>query len=110
MSVERSKDDCSICVILRFIKSDFVFAINAIISAQDVFIHASIDAQGRLDIRVEGPMVQAMMFEIFVLAIVNELYFSRCAAPSMEGPDYNLSNACTNRARIWGQTSMVEEI
>jgi nicotinate phosphoribosyltransferase len=33
--------------------------------------------QGRLDIRIEGPMVQAMMFEIFVLAIVNELYFRR---------------------------------
>ncbi|MFX5688964.1 nicotinate phosphoribosyltransferase, partial [Acinetobacter baumannii] len=25
----------------------------------------------------EGPMIQAMMFEIFVLAIVNELYFRR---------------------------------
>ncbi|MFW2153917.1 nicotinate phosphoribosyltransferase, partial [Acinetobacter gyllenbergii] len=41
------------------------------------FIKTGIDEEGRLDIWVEGPMVQAMMFEIFVLAIVNELYFRR---------------------------------
>ncbi len=59
---------------LRFIKSDFVDYLE-LFQLKRRFIHASIDAQGRLDIRVEGPMVQAMMFEIFVLAIVNELYF-----------------------------------
>ena len=61
---------------LRFIKSDFVDYLE-LFQLKRRFIHASIDAQGRLDIRVEGPMVQAMMFEIFVLAIVNELYFQR---------------------------------
>ena len=44
---------------------------------------ARIDSQGRLDIVVEGPMVQAMMFEIFVLAIVNELYCSRIRTPEV---------------------------
>ncbi|MBF4522031.1 MULTISPECIES: nicotinate phosphoribosyltransferase [Acinetobacter] len=61
---------------LRFIKSDFVDYLE-LFQLKRRFIQASIDAQGRLDIRVEGPMVQAMMFEIFVLAIVNELYFQR---------------------------------
>ncbi|MCA4779504.1 nicotinate phosphoribosyltransferase [Acinetobacter towneri] len=61
---------------LRFIKSDFVDYLE-LFQLKRRFIHASIDAQGRLDIRVEGPMVQAMMFEIFVLAIVNELFFQR---------------------------------
>ncbi|HAV4441766.1 TPA: nicotinate phosphoribosyltransferase [Acinetobacter baumannii] len=61
---------------LRFIKSDFVDYLE-LFQLKRRFIHASIDEEGRLDIHIEGPMVQAMMFEIFVLAIVNELYFSR---------------------------------
>lgn len=61
---------------LRFIKSDFVDYLE-LFQLKRRFIHASIDGQGRLDIHIEGPMVQALMFEIFVLAIVNELYFKR---------------------------------
>lgn len=61
---------------LRFIKSDFVDYLE-LFQLKRRFIKVSIDEQGRLDIWVEGPMVQAMMFEIFVLAIVNELYFTR---------------------------------
>ena len=60
----------------RFIKSDFVDYLE-LFQLKRRFIRASIDAKGRLDISVEGPMIQAMMFEIFVLAIVNELYFRR---------------------------------
>ena len=61
---------------LRFIKSDFVDYLE-LFQLKRRFIKAGIDREGRLDIWVEGPMVQAMMFEIFVLAIVNELYFKR---------------------------------
>ncbi|OTG64270.1 nicotinate phosphoribosyltransferase [Acinetobacter silvestris] len=61
---------------MRFIKSDFVDYLE-LFQLKRRFIKAGIDAEGRLDIWVEGPMVQAMMFEIFVLAIVNELYFRR---------------------------------
>lgn len=64
---------------LRFIKSDFVDYLE-LFQLKQRFIKASIDDQGRLDIWVEGPMVQAMMFEIFVLAIVNELYFRRISS------------------------------
>ncbi|MAK30550.1 nicotinate phosphoribosyltransferase [Acinetobacter sp.] len=60
----------------RFIKSDFVDYLE-LSQLKRRFITAGIDEEGRLDIWVEGPMVQAMMFEIFVLAIVNELYFRR---------------------------------
>lgn len=60
---------------LRFIKSDFVDYLE-LFQLKRRFIKATIDAEGRLDIRIEGPMIQAMMFEIYVLAIVNELYFS----------------------------------
>ncbi len=67
---------------LRFIKSDFVDYLE-LFQLKRRFIKASIDAQGRLDIWVEGPMVQAMMFEIYVLSIVNELYFSRIRSPEV---------------------------
>jgi nicotinate phosphoribosyltransferase len=60
---------------LRFIKSDFVDYLE-LFQLKRRFIKATIDAEGRLDIRIEGSMIQAMMFEIYVLAIVNELYFS----------------------------------
>lgn len=67
---------------LRFIKSDFVDYLE-LFQLKRRFIKATIDSEGRLDITVEGPMVQAMMFEIFVLAIVNELYFSRIRTPEV---------------------------
>lgn len=67
---------------LRFIKSDFVDYLE-LFQLKRRFIQASIDSESRLDIKVEGPMVQAMMFEIFVLAIVNELYFSRIRSPEV---------------------------
>lgn len=60
---------------LRFIKSDLVDYLE-LFQLKRRFIKATLDAEGRLDIRIEGPMIQAMMFEIYVLAIVNELYFS----------------------------------
>ena len=67
---------------MRFIKSDFVDYLE-LFQLKRRFIKATIDGQGRLDITIEGPMVQAMMFEIFVLAIVNELYFSRIRTPEV---------------------------
>ncbi|WP_312316601.1 nicotinate phosphoribosyltransferase [Acinetobacter variabilis] len=68
---------------LRFIKSDFVDYLE-LFQLKRRFIKATIDNEGRLDITIEGPMVQAMMFEIFVLAIVNELYFSRIRTPEVQ--------------------------
>jgi nicotinate phosphoribosyltransferase len=60
---------------LRFIKSDFVDFLR-IFSFQRDFIRAWADG-GQLRIQARGPQVHVMAFEIFVLAIVNELYFRR---------------------------------
>jgi nicotinate phosphoribosyltransferase len=60
---------------LRYIKSDFVDFLR-IFSFQREFITAT--AKGDvLRIQANGPQVHTMAFEIFVLAIVNELYFRR---------------------------------
>lgn len=71
-----AEDELQFLRSLRFIKSDFVDYLE-LFQLKRRFIQATTDDAGRLDIRIEGPMVQAMMFEIFVLAIVNELYFQR---------------------------------
>jgi nicotinate phosphoribosyltransferase len=60
---------------LRFIKSDFVDFLR-IFRLQREFIRVS--ARGpTLEIVARGPQVHVMSFEIYVLAIVNELYFRR---------------------------------
>ncbi len=60
---------------LRFIKSDFIDFLR-IFQFQRGFIEARAEGDG-LSIVARGPQVHVMGFEIFVLAIVNELYFRR---------------------------------
>jgi nicotinate phosphoribosyltransferase len=60
---------------LRFIKSDFVDFLR-IFAFQRAFIEAKADGP-HLRIVARGPQVHVMAFEIFVLALVNELYFRR---------------------------------
>lgn len=67
---------------LRFIKSDFVDYLE-LFQLQRRFVRVSIDEMGRLGIHIEGPMIQAMFFEIFILALVNELYFRRLETPEV---------------------------
>ncbi|MDA3038621.1 MAG: nicotinate phosphoribosyltransferase [Actinomycetota bacterium] len=60
---------------LRFVKSDFVDFLR-IFRFQRDFIRAWAD-DTELRIVAQGPQVHVMAFEIFVVAIVNELYFRR---------------------------------
>ena len=60
---------------LRYIKNDFVDFLR-IFRFQRRFIEARADGNA-LSIVASGPQVHVMGFEIYVLAIVNELYFRR---------------------------------
>lgn len=60
---------------LRYVKNDFVDFLR-IFRFQRRFIEARAEG-GRLEIVARGPQVHVMGFEIYVLAIVNELYFRR---------------------------------
>ena len=60
---------------LRFMKSDFVDFLR-IFRFQREFISVQADGE-QLRIVARGPQVHVMAFEIFVLAIVNELHFRR---------------------------------
>src|ERR1700754_3383063 len=63
---------------LRFMRSDFVDFLR-IFHFQREFITARAVGE-QLEIVASGPQVHVMAFEIYVLAIVNELYFRRFAA------------------------------
>lgn len=67
---------------LRFIKSDFVDYLE-LFSLKRRFITVSIDDEQHLNIDIEGPMIQAMFFEIFVLCIVSELYYQRLTSDAL---------------------------
>ncbi|VTU42538.1 MULTISPECIES: nicotinate phosphoribosyltransferase [unclassified Variovorax] len=68
-----SEDELTYLRGLRYIKSDFVDFL-ALFHFQRKFIKVSVSGDA-LNIVATGPQVHVMMFEIFVLAIVNELYF-----------------------------------
>ena len=75
-----AEDELAYLGALRFIKSDFVDFLR-IFQFQRVFISARTDGD-TLQVIANGPQVHVMAFEIFVLAIVNELYFRRFDAES----------------------------
>ncbi|HTD03554.1 nicotinate phosphoribosyltransferase, partial [Undibacterium sp.] len=75
-----SEDELAYLRGLRFIKSDFVDFLT-VFRFQRRLIAVELDGD-RLVIQAKGPQVHVMGFEIYVLYIVNELYFRRFdAAP-----------------------------
>jgi nicotinate phosphoribosyltransferase len=79
-SLQFKADELKFLGALRFIKSDFVDFLR-IFRFQRDFIRAR--AEGPvLHIEAIGPQVHVMLFEVFVLAIVNELYFRRFDGPA----------------------------
>lgn len=74
-SLTFSEDDQNYLRSLRFIKSDFVDFL-AVFRFQRKFITVSTEGP-TLQIVARGPQVHVMGFEIYVLYIVNELYFRR---------------------------------
>ena len=74
-SLHFAQDELDYLSSLRFIKSDFVDFLS-VFRFQRRFIEVKADGE-HLSVVARGPLVHAMGFEIFVLYIVNELYFRR---------------------------------
>jgi nicotinate phosphoribosyltransferase len=68
---------------LRFIKSDFVDFLG-LFRLNEKYITVSALPNGSIDIQIKGPWLHTILFEIPVLAIVNEVYFRR----TQPVPDY----------------------
>ena len=59
---------------MRFIKSDFVDFLG-LFRLNEKYIQVSALPSGEIDITIRGPWLHTILFEIPVLAIVNEVYF-----------------------------------
>ena len=68
---------------LRFIKSDFVDFLG-LFRLNEKYIDVVALPNGEIDIRIQGPWLHTILFEIPVLAIVNEVYFRN----TQPVPDY----------------------
>jgi nicotinate phosphoribosyltransferase len=68
----------------RFIKSDFVDFLGLFqLNAKYVDIAPSPEDNGEIEIRIVGPWLHTILYEVPLLAIVNEVYF-RNNAPNMD--------------------------
>ena len=61
---------------MRFIKSDFVDFLG-LFKLNEKYITVTPLASGDIDITIQGPWLHTILFEIPVLAIVNEVYFRK---------------------------------
>ena len=86
---------------LRFIESDFVDFLGLFhLNAKYVSITPSADANGEIDIVIEGPWLHTIMFEVPLLAIVNELYYRATQ------PDIDLAEG---RARLLAKIALLRD-
>lgn len=59
---------------IRFIKNDYVEFLRLWHPIRD-YVETSLSPSGRLSVKVKGPLFSAMQFEIYLLEIINEVYF-----------------------------------
>lgn len=59
---------------IRFIKSDYVEFLRLWHPIRD-YVSVSLSPEGELSVVVDGPLFSAMQFEIYLLEIINEVYF-----------------------------------
>ncbi|MDR0276083.1 MAG: nicotinate phosphoribosyltransferase [Burkholderiaceae bacterium] len=83
---------------LRFIKSDFVDFLG-LFRLNEKYIAIEPLASGEIDIRVRGPWLHTIMFEIPVLAIISEVYF-RNTAPALDWGE--------GRRRVQGKIALLQ--
>ena len=59
---------------MRFIKSDFIDFLG-IFKLNEKYVSVTALASGEIEVSIKGPWLHAILFEIPVLAIINEVYF-----------------------------------
>jgi nicotinate phosphoribosyltransferase len=83
-SLRFTEDELSYLRQWRFIKSDFVDFLGLFqLNAKYVDIAPSPEENGEIEIRIVGPWLHTILYEVPLLAIVNEVYF-RNTSPNMD--------------------------
>ena len=73
-SLRFTKEELDYLRSIRFIKNDYVEFLRLWRPIRD-YVETSLSNEGELSIVVRGPLFSAMQFEIYLLEIVNEVYF-----------------------------------
>ena len=73
---------------MRFIKSDFIDFLG-LFRLNEKYIRVTPLDNGEIDITIQGPWLHTILFEVPVLAIVNEVYFRN----TQKLPDFALGRA-----------------
>ncbi|MBQ1818245.1 MAG: nicotinate phosphoribosyltransferase [Clostridia bacterium] len=73
-SLRFKKDELDYLRSIRFIKNDYVEFLRLWHPIRD-YVSISLDPDGTLHVVVDGPLFSAMQFEIYLLEIINEVYF-----------------------------------
>jgi nicotinate phosphoribosyltransferase len=69
-----TKEELDYLRTIRFLKPDYIEFLRLWRPIRD-YVSLRLNADGTLDLRVKGPLFAAMQFEIYLLEIVNEVYF-----------------------------------
>jgi len=86
---------------LRFVKSDFVdFLALFQLNTKYIRIEPIADRPGEIDVVIRGPWLHTILFEIPVLAIINEVYFRRTVPAS---------DFAEGRRRLWTKIALVRD-
>lgn len=73
-SLKFTKDELNYLRSIRFLKNDYVEFLRLWHPMRD-YVSVNLTAEGELQIVVDGPLFSVMQFEIYLLEIVNEVYF-----------------------------------
>jgi nicotinate phosphoribosyltransferase len=94
-SLQFTEDELAYLRGMRFIKSDFVDFLG-LFKLNEKYITVSEQTTGEIDIKIEGPWLHTILFEIPVLAIVNEVYFRNTQKqPNLEEGRKRISDKIT---------------
>jgi len=86
---------------MRFIKSDFVDFLGLFqLNAKYVTIAPTEAGNGEIEIRIKGPWLHTILFEVPLLAIVNEVYFRNTR------PDHDLAEG---RRRLQAKIALLRD-
>ena len=76
-------DELAYLAKIPYFSGPFLFFLKSFQLSREL-IKVEVDEHGELQITAEGPLVQITLFEIYVLATVNEIYFNQQAAGKMD--------------------------
>ncbi len=96
-------DELAYLASLRFMSSDFVDFLRIFRFQRDFIVARPAPDGQQIEIVASGPQVHVMAFEIFVLAIVNELYFRRFDADAAIAEGRRRLAAKIERLREFGR-------